>query len=157
MSEFKSSAEPAIPFISVLALDMSTENEEVDRSRVHVVWSLSKDFGSSGIRMVSGLCSDSSASRPTEVVFDIGMCCLAGKSATPYWRGARIQHADIIAELRICHSSPDIAGAPGPGGTQYQAFSRVIPDCSRGTATVACRVHSCPRGAVRVREAGQGN
>lgn len=55
MSEFASSAEPVIPFISVLALDISGllgGEEEINRSRVHVVWSISKDFGSSGIRMV---------------------------------------------------------------------------------------------------------
>ena len=57
MSEFANSAEPAVPFVSVLALDISTlvSEEEVDRSRVHVLWSISKDFGSSGIRMVRAL------------------------------------------------------------------------------------------------------
>lgn len=56
MSEFASSAGPAAPFVSALALDTSTpgseEEQQIDRSRVHVIWSTSKDFGSSGIRMV---------------------------------------------------------------------------------------------------------
>ncbi|MCJ1271570.1 hypothetical protein MMC22_011472 [Lobaria immixta] len=55
MSEFASSAGPAAPFVSALALDTSTpgseEEQQIDRSRVHVIWSTSKDFGSSGIRM----------------------------------------------------------------------------------------------------------
>lgn len=58
MSEFERSAEqPAIQFVSALALEESARFpsgavEKVDRSRVHVVWSVSKDFGSSGISMV---------------------------------------------------------------------------------------------------------
>lgn len=58
MSEFERSAEqPAVQFVSALALEESTRfpseaAEKVDRSRVHVVWSVSKDFGSSGISMV---------------------------------------------------------------------------------------------------------
>ena len=38
-------------FMSVLSLDLGSLG--VDIARVHVVWSTSKDFGSSGIRMVS--------------------------------------------------------------------------------------------------------
>ena len=38
------------PFVSVLSLDL--EELGVNASSVHVVWSLSKDFGQSGIRMV---------------------------------------------------------------------------------------------------------
>jgi gliotoxin/aspirochlorine biosynthesis aminotransferase len=38
------------PFVSVLSLDL--DKIEADKSRVHVVWSTSKDFGQSGIRMV---------------------------------------------------------------------------------------------------------
>lgn len=48
MSEFPSSAEPAVQFISLLALDMSTpfsDDGTFDRSRVHVVWSISKESG----------------------------------------------------------------------------------------------------------------
>ncbi len=41
--------EPA--FISALSLDLASL--DVDIARVHVVWSTSKDFGSSGFRMVS--------------------------------------------------------------------------------------------------------
>ncbi|EEH42724.2 uncharacterized protein PADG_07544 [Paracoccidioides brasiliensis Pb18] len=37
------------PFISALALD--TELLECDRSRIHVIWSISKDFGASGFRV----------------------------------------------------------------------------------------------------------
>lgn len=52
------------PFVSALALlgserrdsgvemEEKVENTKVDLSRVHVIWSLSKDLGSSGIRMV---------------------------------------------------------------------------------------------------------
>jgi aspartate/methionine/tyrosine aminotransferase len=39
------------PFISVLSLDL--DEIGADKSRVHVVWSTSKDFGQSGFRMVS--------------------------------------------------------------------------------------------------------
>jgi len=57
---------PPIPFISALALENMPPAEveegdgtealhEIDRSRVHVVWSTSKDFGSSSIRMVCPL------------------------------------------------------------------------------------------------------
>jgi aspartate/methionine/tyrosine aminotransferase len=38
------------PFTSILSLDL--EHVGVDPSRVHMVWSMSKDFGQSGIRMV---------------------------------------------------------------------------------------------------------
>lgn len=38
------------PFVSALHLDLCRLG--VDRARVHVVWSTSKDFGSSGFRMV---------------------------------------------------------------------------------------------------------
>ncbi len=38
------------PFVSALHLDL--DRLGVDRARVHVVWSTSKDFGSSGFRMV---------------------------------------------------------------------------------------------------------
>ena len=39
-----------VPFVSVLSLDVVALG--VDRSRVHVIWSTSKDFGQSGVRMV---------------------------------------------------------------------------------------------------------
>lgn len=38
------------PFISALHLDL--DRLRVERARVHVIWSTSKDFGSSGLRMV---------------------------------------------------------------------------------------------------------
>ena len=40
-----------VPFTSALAVDMAALG--CDPWRVHVVWSISKDFGSSGLRMVS--------------------------------------------------------------------------------------------------------
>lgn len=40
----------AVPFTSALQLD--TKAIGCDLSRIHTVWSASKDFGSSGIRMV---------------------------------------------------------------------------------------------------------
>jgi gliotoxin/aspirochlorine biosynthesis aminotransferase len=43
-------AEP-VPFVSALALDV--EALGCDLSRVHTIWSISKDLGSSGFRMVS--------------------------------------------------------------------------------------------------------
>jgi aspartate/methionine/tyrosine aminotransferase len=42
--------EDAVPFVSALSLDLKAL--ECDASRVHTIWSTSKDFGSSGIRMV---------------------------------------------------------------------------------------------------------
>lgn len=39
-----------VPFISALAIDVASIG--CDPSRVHVIWSISKDFGSSGFRMV---------------------------------------------------------------------------------------------------------
>jgi aspartate/methionine/tyrosine aminotransferase len=39
------------PFVSVLSLDL--EKIGCDPSRVHMVWSMSKDFGQSGFRLVS--------------------------------------------------------------------------------------------------------
>ncbi|KAL1604778.1 putative secondary metabolism biosynthetic enzyme [Paraconiothyrium brasiliense] len=39
----------ALPFTSILSVDL--EDIAVDASRVHMVWSMSKDFGQSGIRM----------------------------------------------------------------------------------------------------------
>lgn len=85
MSGFASSAEPAVPFFSVLALDLSTpvtEDEKVDRSRVHVVWSISKDFGSSGIRMVRVLA-------PTHRLCDRLRC---------------IRDRDVLSRREISHS-----------------------------------------------------
>jgi len=41
---------PSRPFISALSL---LDRPEVKRSHIHVIWSLSKDFGSPGMRMVS--------------------------------------------------------------------------------------------------------
>jgi len=41
---------PSRPFISALSL---LNRPEVKKSHIHVIWSLSKDFGSPGIRMVS--------------------------------------------------------------------------------------------------------
>ncbi|KAL2412771.1 putative aminotransferase aclI [Exophiala dermatitidis] len=50
LSSFGSKAAPGFsPFISVLSLD--SVQAECERSRVHVVWSMSKDFGCSGIRL----------------------------------------------------------------------------------------------------------
>jgi aspartate/methionine/tyrosine aminotransferase len=43
----------AQPFVSVLSLDLDAIG--VDKPRVHVVWSTSKDLGQSGFRMVSSL------------------------------------------------------------------------------------------------------
>ena len=40
-----------LPFTSILSVDL--EDISVDASRVHMVWSMSKDMGQSGIRMVS--------------------------------------------------------------------------------------------------------
>lgn len=39
-----------VPFISALSIDVASLG--CDPSRVHVIWSISKDFGSSGFRMV---------------------------------------------------------------------------------------------------------
>lgn len=39
------------PFVSVLSLDLDTIG--IDKSYVHMVWSTSKDFGQSGLRLVS--------------------------------------------------------------------------------------------------------
>ena len=62
ISTFKSSS-PLPPFVSTLSLlDNPVETDvegrhfgkgRSDPSRVHVIWSMSKDFGCSGIRMVS--------------------------------------------------------------------------------------------------------
>lgn len=41
----------ALPFTSTLQLDIA--GMKCDSSRVHTIWSVSKDFGSSGLRMVS--------------------------------------------------------------------------------------------------------
>lgn len=41
-----------VPFTSVMAMNLAALG--CDPWRVHVVWSISKDFGSSGLRMVSG-------------------------------------------------------------------------------------------------------
>ena len=43
-------SEKSAPFVSVLQLD--TEALGVDVSRIHVIWSISKDFGASGLRLV---------------------------------------------------------------------------------------------------------
>lgn len=61
--------EGIVPFVSALkvagmkAEDLegelllpAEEMAEVDRSKVHVVWGMSKDFGSSGTRLVSIYC-----------------------------------------------------------------------------------------------------
>ncbi|KAH8703005.1 pyridoxal phosphate-dependent transferase [Phaeosphaeriaceae sp. PMI808] len=45
----KSGVEYTVPFVSALSLDL--EALGCDTSRVHTIWSTSKDFGSSGIRM----------------------------------------------------------------------------------------------------------
>lgn len=57
--------EGVVPFVSTLKvagmkagdsegeLLPAEEMVEVDKSKVHVVWGMSKDFGSSGIRLVS--------------------------------------------------------------------------------------------------------
>lgn len=51
LSEYPSSdLQNAVPFTSALQLD--TKAIGADLSRVHTVWSFSKDFGSSGLRMV---------------------------------------------------------------------------------------------------------
>jgi aspartate/methionine/tyrosine aminotransferase len=42
---------PCVPFTSVLSLDVAAIGG--DPSRVHMVWSLSKDFGCNGLRVVS--------------------------------------------------------------------------------------------------------
>ncbi|EHY54825.1 putative aminotransferase aclI [Exophiala dermatitidis] len=50
LSNFGSKAAPgASPFVSVLSLD--SVQAECKRSKVHVIWSMSKDFGCSGIRL----------------------------------------------------------------------------------------------------------
>ena len=54
LSTFSCPDEPeATPFISVLALDPGALG--CNPARVHVVWSMSKDFGSSGIKLVCSL------------------------------------------------------------------------------------------------------
>jgi aspartate/methionine/tyrosine aminotransferase len=40
-----------VQFVSMLSLDLSAL--KVDPTRVHVIWSVSKDFGCSGLRLVS--------------------------------------------------------------------------------------------------------
>ena len=58
LSVFDSPTTKGNPFVSVLSLmnearsDSELREELMDRSRVHVVWSVSKDFGCSGTRMV---------------------------------------------------------------------------------------------------------
>lgn len=47
---------PSTPFVSVLSLLENQEGGRADTirsSRVHAIWSLSKDFGSPGVRLVS--------------------------------------------------------------------------------------------------------
>jgi aspartate/methionine/tyrosine aminotransferase len=55
LSVFETPDSKGNPFVSALSL----MDEAIDSSRVHVVWSASKDFGCSGIRMVcnSSICS----------------------------------------------------------------------------------------------------
>ena len=43
------------PFVSALAIDI--EELGCDVSRIHTVWSTSKDFGQSGVRMVKAQCT----------------------------------------------------------------------------------------------------
>lgn len=51
LSVFEPKDEPVLqPFVSVLSLDL--DSLKVERSRVHMVWGTSKDFGQSGLRMV---------------------------------------------------------------------------------------------------------
>jgi len=58
LSVFDSPTAKGNPFVSVLSLmteadlDSDLRKGLIDRSRVHVVWSVSKDFGCSGTRMV---------------------------------------------------------------------------------------------------------
>lgn len=58
------------PFVSALHLDLSRLG--VDGGRVHVVWSTSKDFGSSGFRMVCLAAHLFPPALPTGVVLSLG-------------------------------------------------------------------------------------
>lgn len=50
MSSFTNPEIPALPFVSTLQLDI--QGIGCDLSRIHTIWSTSKDLGSSGLRMV---------------------------------------------------------------------------------------------------------
>jgi Aminotransferase class I and II len=100
------------PFVSALHLDL--DRLGVDRARVHVVWSTSKDFGSSGFRMVC-----LAALLPlrqyvhsflwsivhifTGIFSDLGFRSHARQQPSEIKSGAPIEHPDLIADKHRHH------------------------------------------------------
>lgn len=68
LSEFDSPDLPDAPgFTSILSLDPASLG--ADPNRIHLIWSLSKDFAASGIRLVSTTCVNWMLSNFPRVVF----------------------------------------------------------------------------------------
>lgn len=97
------------PFISALSLDLASLG--CDLSRLHTVWSTSKDFGQSGVRMVSVpnlprvLCNSLSPWT--------GMCSNARKQRTGGWHCLGDEHPDIVPVGDLRRRSSHIPEATG--------------------------------------------
>ena len=108
----------AIPFVSVLealgipASEGTSENEaqSIHPSRVHQVWSVSKDSGSSGVRMVSDIVHTSSPSLSAaffliralfqaSVVSQANPLVLAGVKTSTYWQTSALSNLYVTALL----------------------------------------------------------
>lgn len=87
---------PSVPFVSALSLLDNPSGERADairRSHVHVIWSLSKDLGSPGVRMVSLVvleklcCRNSSLRRFSQgcVVSQANKPLIDGVSFSSFW------------------------------------------------------------------------
>ncbi|KAK1243184.1 hypothetical protein MKX07_003812 [Trichoderma sp. CBMAI-0711] len=67
---------PETRFVSVLSRDLSTL--EVERSRVHVLYSISKDFGCSGMRLGCVVSQDNKPLRMSQAILNNAKICNAG-------------------------------------------------------------------------------
>lgn len=85
-------------FVSALSLDLDALG--VDKSLVHVVWSMSKDFGASGIRLVSTGCVGSHRDTVQSWLTQQGLYHLAVESSAHHWTRARKLHRNIESERR---------------------------------------------------------
>lgn len=87
----------SVPFTS--ALSINVERLGCDRSKVHTVWSMSKDFGVSGFRLVRNTCLY--LFQRLQSYYNLGCLYHAAKPSTHSGARSRLQLSDLISERNL--------------------------------------------------------
>jgi len=113
-----------VPFVSALSIDV--EKLGCNRSRVHTIWSTSKDFGQSGVRMVVKPPPFQLHHGFLTVAELLGVYSNAVQSRLGRWACLSREYSNLFAVCRFCHRDAHVSQTSQPHLTEFTATCRRI-------------------------------